>query len=185
MIIIGTKSVPEIYATMLISNKRCYIQEMEYSTAVLNEYKLNVLFDDTQPLDVNIQMDDTIVELFKKYQTVKIFETFMDFGNIVYIFNKSEETVLATKLPELSCICDLPEFKFDCEVTLQVDDGTLTCKLDEGVLTHRVTLIHYGKKSNELIINGSYLPVGMCKLYIGEILAIETDKKIMYIAPID
>ena len=108
----------------------------------------------------------------------------MDFGNVVYMFNKSEETLLATKLPELSCICDLPEFEFDCEITLQVNDGTLTCKLDEGALTYRIPLIHYGKKSNEIIINGSFLPVGICKLYIGEILGIETDKKIMYIAPI-
>jgi len=185
MIIITTKNIPSIYATMLINNKRCYIQEMGYSTAVLNEYRLDVLFDDNRPLDVNIYMDDTVVELFKKYQTVKIFETFLDFGNVVYMFNKSEETLLATKLPELSCICDLPDFKFDCEVTLQVnEDKTLTCKLDNGLI-YCVQLLHYCKKSNELIINGSFLPVGICKLYIGKILGIETNKKIMYIAPID
>ena len=44
-----------------------------------------------------------------------------------------------------------------------------------------------GQPSEPIVIDGSYLPTGACKLYMNSSdtpIAIETDEKIVYVAPV-
>jgi hypothetical protein len=180
MIILECKNIPKLEEYLVVTNKRCYIQEV--TTVVLTEYNIPILFDDGEPLEVYISMDEYLVKLLKKYRTVKVFKTFLDFGNVNYIFEETE-SVLQTSVPELSCICTLPEINYEHQVVLQVDD---CLKINFDNVEYRIPTL-YSKKSSEIIIHGPFLPSGFCKVYIAENmpLVLEMNKKLIYIAPIE
>ena len=185
MIIIECACINRIHAQLVISNQRCYVQQIKNDTAVLNEYKIPIYYDDGSPIDIEIEIDDTIIKYISTYKTVKIYKSFMDFGNIVYLFNKTNK-VLTTKLPSFRCICDLPYTynSSDEKVILEVSDEMLKIKFDNVCIT--VATLYCSNIFQTIIINGSYLPCGLCKIYFDEDtpLCIETSEKFMYIAPL-
>jgi hypothetical protein len=124
-------------------------------------------------------MDAHMIEFLKKYPCVKVFDMHVDFGDIKYVFEHNTE-VLETLLPELSCICIIPDIVLDTQVTIQVTDN--------AVCIDRVKIkTLYSQTSSSLVVNGTFLPRGLCKLYISENMpiGIETSDTIVYIAPIE
>jgi len=172
MILIECKSIPAIQAPFSVTNARCFIQEEE--DAYIIEHKVPILFDDGESIDTTIFMDDYILDFIKKFQVVKVHKTYMDFGDLTYTFHS--DSILVTSLPDLTCICTLP--RLSGIVTLQVTTSSL-CVSD----TITIPAL-YTHPSPSIIINSSFLPDGLCKLYIGETISIETSDKIIYIAPI-
>ena len=180
MIIIECKNIPKLYETLVITNKRCYIQQMEQD-AVLVEYKIPILFDNGEPLELNIFINDYIMHFLKNRDIIKIFKTYLDFGDAKCPVKHCG--VLVSSLPELSCICNLPDTDFEEEITLQVVDSKLIIEMQE--FTFSVPTL-YSKNSPSVKINSAFLPSGLCKVYIDNEcpIGIETDEKILYIAPI-
>jgi hypothetical protein len=163
---------------LVVTNKRCYIQKDDKFT--LTEYNVPIFFDDGEKLEVYIDLDEYLVDFIKKFPIVKVFEKWLDFGIAKYTFQLSE-SMLETSIPELSCICELPEITE--QVTLQVVDGFLVIKF--GKIEYRLPTL-YSSDSVQVSINANFLPSGLCKISISENtpIVIETDKKILYIAPI-
>jgi hypothetical protein len=178
MILLECKNV-SIFSILVVSNKRCYIQEVDDVT--LAEYNVPILFDDGEDLEVYIDLSEYLQYLFKEYQVVKVFETYLDFGEVRYNFEQSD-SVLQTSIPRLSCICKVPEISEE-QVTLQVVDKHFIIKF--GEVEYRVPTL-YSKNSVQVTVDGYFLPSGLCKVFIAENAPIvfELDKKILYIAPI-
>jgi len=164
---------------LVVTNKRCYIQKNDDFT--LTEYDVPIFFDDGETLEIYIDLDEYLVELIKKFSTVKVFQTLLDFGSAKYTFQLSE-SMLETSIPKLSCICEIPEISKE-QVTLQVVEGFLVIKF--GKIEYRLPTL-YSSDSVQVSINANFLPSGLCKISISENtpIVIETHKKILYIAPI-
>lgn len=179
MIIIECKNIQVFKSNLVVSSKKCYIQKADDVT--LTEYNVPILFDDGEDLEAYIDLDEYLENFFKEYQVVKVFETYLDFGEVRYNFEQSD-SVLQTLIPKLSCICKVPEISEE-QVVLQVIDGFLVIKF--GEVEYRVPTL-YSKNSVQVTIDGYFLPSGLCKVFIAEDTPIvfETDKKILYIAPI-
>lgn len=189
MIILECRHIPGLLGeTIVILNNTCVVQHTCEYGAILNEYTIPILFSDNKYSGIRIKIDESIVSFINSYKIVKIFETFMDFGNVIYKFTISDDIILDTRLPELVCICDLPDLHIDQEVTLRTMDTYLHIELDNGI-TYFINCFYIKKSKNIIRINGKFLQKNVCKIYIGydSPMCFETlkDNKKTFIAPIE
>ena len=167
------ESVPAVDGSLCITKGRVILQCVE--EAIITEYKISILFDDGDPLNISIQW-------WGYYGTkcVKINQDVIDFGTVSYTCVPST-TVLQTGLPRLSCVCTIPELK-NGPVTMQVETTTLT------IGTARIPTLFYARPSPPVVIDGGYIPSGTCRVYVCDKdtpVAFETSSTIIYVAPIE
>ena len=165
------ESVPFVSGSLIVSRGRCVLQVIE--DAIITEYKIAVLFDDGEPLDVAFEWGT------HPKGPLKICQDSLDFGTIVYKGTLSVN-VLETELPRLSCVCDIPVQWPEGQVTIQVGNGKF-------VIGNAIVPTFYTRDSSSVEINGMYIPTGLCKVYIcspDTPVAFETRDRIVYVAPI-
>jgi hypothetical protein len=165
------ESVPFVSGSLIVSKGRCVLQVIE--DAIITEYKIAVLFDDGEPLDVAFEW------VVHPRGPLKIYQDLIDFGTIVYKGTPSVN-VLETELPGLSCVCDIPVQWPEGPVTIQVGNGKFA-------IGNAIVPTFYARDSSSVEINGMYIPRGLCKVYICSSdtpVAFETGDRIVYVAPI-
>jgi hypothetical protein len=160
MRLVECERVPKVNGTMCVSSTHCKLQVSHDEQGLLDEYVIPLAhWDQDEWDDVLIDIDDTVVKLLETHRYFKVFEDHLDFGDVVYTFQKGD--LFKTEIPQLAFICVIPDFTFDQEVTIQKTNVTL----DNGI-SYKLNPCWIDESSDDIDIriNGAYMEPGLCKV---------------------
>jgi hypothetical protein len=188
MIIIECRNIPRSADTLVLSRGTCTVQCAHDESGLLDEYITPVYFDDQNFRgDVYVALDKVVVSLIEEYECIKIYESYIEAGNITYRFSGNVKTVFQTHLPTLAFVGTIPKIDIEGEVTI----GKASIVLDNG-LTHMIRTMYEGHTCGlSARINAEYLEPGLCKVYMEKdsMVCLEYSKdgyiKRRFIAPIE
>lgn len=185
MRLIECSTIPKIKGTVVVTHEHGKLQVSQDELGLLDEYTFPILFwDSDQHEDISFYIDDVILNLLESREFVKVFETYLDFGDFTYSFTKSSDMIFETALPPIYFICVLPNFK-NIDENITVSDSSISF---ENGLTYQVTPIWKNPTADhaEITINGSFIEPGLCKVRMQKdsLVCFDYGIKKRFVAPI-